>query len=927
MAESWMEPRSFAADESADAAAVVHAPLGWPVQLSLACGERLRVHRFSVREAISSLFSVQVLARSSDPCVDLKGIVGRPAALRIASGYRFARGGERLWSGLCHHARLVQAVDVGAGEVALSTYEIAIVPRLWLLTQRSDHRVFQHLSIPEIVRRLLEGWGVPATWHLDADDHPRLAYKVQYGETDFDFVSRLLEEAGIAYAFTDDDRERSRLVLSDALHLSAPRREAAIRHVMSPNEAAERELVTRVAIDEHVRPGAVVVRDYDFRRPAFALLGEARHGGSAGDGRLERYRYRPGAFVIERGAGGPAAAAPHDGQHGALLAARALEAERAGSRTISFETNAIDLRPGTVFSMEGHPRPELDPRVGLLITSLSIDGSPDGEWTTRGEAVPADEPYRPPPRTPKPKVHGVQSGVVVGPPGQEIHTDDHGRVRVQLAWDREGTLDEKSSCWLRVSQGWAGAGFGMFALPRVGQEVLVAFLDGDPDQPIVVGRAPNALNPPPVKLPEERTQSAWRSASSPGGDGFNEIRFEDRRGAELVSLHAARDLRARVEQDEATSVGRDRTKTVGGDESARTEGRLVLYVGQDAHVTVEGELRERIGGTRSLTVEADRHEAIAGAAALAAGGEIHIKAGTALVLEGADVTLRGPGGFVRIDGGGVTIDGGSVRIKEGGAPGAGHGAHPALPVVPLRADEAPARRRLPLIAFPPGVLPPMPTRPPGRGGGGPLTPDEATLCGLICLCNADPAPHKRPSDCLTSRLRALDAASGGTSRLKAEVPYDMSKDPPAPVMSRKEPERPSTGKHPKGSRAPDVVIVKDPSKPPTQDNIEEVIEVKFPTDRFRGNQGADYKRIAGAAPFETFGPERCGCQDPERRQEQEATAEDVVVVALLAALVIILLIDDLAPGGQADDAAVPPLIARILSRLAPLLRAPAPVLP
>jgi type VI secretion system secreted protein VgrG len=694
---------------------------------------------------------------------------------------------------------------------------------------------------------------------------------------------------------------------------------------MSPNEAAEREFVTRVAIDEHVRPGAVVVRDYDFRRPAFALLGEAQHRGSAGDGRLERYRYRPGAFVIERGADSSAAAARHDARHGSLLAARALEAARTGSCTISFETNAIDLRPGTVFSMEGHPRPELEPGVGLLLTSLCIDGSPDGEWTTRGEAVLAVEPYRPPLRTLKPKMHGVQSGVVVGPLGQEIHTDEHGRVRVQLAWDREGALDDKSSCWLRVSQGWAGAGFGMFALPRVGQEVLVAFLDGDPDQPIVVGRVPNALNPMPVRLPEEKTQSAWRSASSPGGDGFNEIRFEDRRGAEVVSLHAARDLRARIEQDEAISIGRARTKSVGGDESARTEGRVVLYVGQDAHLTVEGELRERIGGTRSLTVEADRHEAVAGAAALAAGGEIHIKAGTALVLEGADVTLRGPGGFVRIDGGGVTIDGGSVRIKEGGAPGAGHGAHPALPVVPLRADEAPGPRRLPLIGFPPGVLPPMPA-PPGRGGGGPLTPDEATLCGVICLCNADPAPHTRPSDCLTSRLRALDAASGGTSRLKAEVPYDMTQDPPAPIMSKNEPWRPTRGK-PKGSRVPDVVVVKDPSKPPTRDNIEKVIEVKFPGDDFGEGQEEAYKDIAGPDRFAMFDPERCGCPEKKRKQKREVTAEDVAVVALLTLLMVALLLDDAAPGGQLDDAAIPQVIKQILSRLAPLLRGPVPVIP
>ena len=900
------------------------------LDLSLACGERLRVHRFSVREEVSALFTVKVLARSPDPCIDLKAIVGQAAALRIASGYRFASRGERLWSGLCHHARLVQAVELGPAEVGLSTYEIEIAPQLWLLTQRSDYRVFQHLSNPDIVKALLEGWSLPATWHLHADDHPPLPYKVQYGETDFDFMSRLLEEAGIAYAFADDGGgEASQLVLSDALHRSASRREAAIDHVQSPIEAAEREFVTRVSIDEHVRAGSVVLRDYDFQRPAFALLGNARCAAPAAEGRLERYRYQPGAFVIERDAASAAPAASHDVRHGALLAARALEAERAAGSLVSLETNAIDLRPGTVFSIEGHPRPELDPRVGLLVTSLSIDGSPDGEWTTRVEAVPATEPYRPARRTPKPKVHGVQSAVVVGPPGQEIHTDEHGRVRVQLPWDREGQLDDRSSCWLRVSQGWAGAGFGMFALPRVGQEVLVAFLDGDPDQPIVLGRVPNVLNPLPLKLPDEKTQSAWRSASSPEGGGFNEIRFEDRRGGELVSMHAARDLRARVEQDESLAVGRDRTKTVDRDESARIEGRRVEYVGQDAHLTVEGELRERIGGTRSLTVEGSLHQQIAGAAALEAAEEIHLRT-KKLVLEADDVTLRGAGGFVHIGAGGVELDGTAVQIKEGGVPGAGHGAHPALPVVPLRSDQGPGPRRLPLLSFPPGLFPPMPT--PAGGGGGPLTPDEVAVCGLICVCKADPAPQKRPQDCVTARLRALEDASGQTTTIKAEVPYDMSQKPPAPIMSKKDPRRATRGK-PKDSRVPDVVVVKDGTKPPTQDNIKEVIEIKFPPDKLSRDQADSYKEIAGRNRFRVIGPDECGCPDPKKPPRPQLTDEEVKEVVILTVLILAMILDDLLPGGQADDPLLPPALARLFSRLTPLLRGmgplvgPAPVLP
>jgi uncharacterized protein involved in type VI secretion and phage assembly len=252
-------------------------------------------------------------------------MLGQGATLRIVPGYKYAMAGERMWSGLCNHVRLAHAVALGPAEAGLSTYEISIAPRVWLLAQRTNHRIFQHLSTPEIARVLLSEWSIhDAVWRIHEADHPRAPYRVQYGETDLDFLSRLLEETGIATTFDDEDGERSRLVLSDALHLSAP-------------------------------------------------------------------------------------------------------------------------------------RPELDPNRGLLITSLSIDGSPDGDWTTRATAVPAPEPYRPPLRTPRPKVHGIQSAIVVGPPGQEIHTDEHGRVRVQFLWDREGKLNEHSSCWLRVSQGWAAA--------------------------------------------------------------------------------------------------------------------------------------------------------------------------------------------------------------------------------------------------------------------------------------------------------------------------------------------------------------------------------------------------------------------------------------------------------------------------------------
>ncbi|MCC6553523.1 MAG: phage late control D family protein [Polyangiaceae bacterium] len=272
------------------------------IELSLACGERMVVHRFSVREAVSALFEVKVLARSADPCVKLGEVVGRPAALRIASGYRFARGGERQWAGICHHARAVQAVEHGDGEAALSTYEIGIVPRLWLLTQRSDYRVIQHKSIPQIVGELLERWDVAAEWYVLEHEHPRFPCKVQYGEEDFAFMSRLLEEAGIAYSLSEADGEGAVVVLSDALHRSAPRREQAIDYIAAPSGATEREHVTRVSVEERVRPEGVVDAAVHADEPAVHGVGPvARVSGREDRRAVRRARLIGGRRAGERG--------------------------------------------------------------------------------------------------------------------------------------------------------------------------------------------------------------------------------------------------------------------------------------------------------------------------------------------------------------------------------------------------------------------------------------------------------------------------------------------------------------------------------------------------------------------------------------------------------------------------------------------------
>lgn len=349
-----------------------------------------------------------------------------------------------------------------------------------------------------------------------------------------------------------------------------------------------------------------------------------------------------------------------------------------------------------------------------------------------GHAVPADVPFRAAARTPKPKAYGVQSATVVGPKGQEIHTDEFGRVRVQFPWDREGKNDEGSSCWMRVSQGWAGTGFGMISLPRIGQEVLVGFLEGDPEQPMVVGRVFNQTHPVPYKLPEDKTISAWKSDSSLGSGGYNEVKYEDKKGAELFYEQAEKNRRMLVKHNETITVLRHRVKNVAVDETCttgvnrievtginrsettggnrmtsiggtrrklvkkneleRTEGSRQLRVGkdedirigqkkrelieEDSHLLVKGDRRECIEGNQSTMVIESRQERVEKRYALKTGKELYLRCAEVIMGEaGQDVTIAGPGGFIRIDAAGVTIKGTMVYINEGGVK-AGDGTGP-----------------------------------------------------------------------------------------------------------------------------------------------------------------------------------------------------------------------------------------------------------
>jgi type VI secretion system secreted protein VgrG len=658
------------------------------LDLTVATGDAsLSVRRVNVHEGISRLFQISIVARTEEPSLNLEAIVGKPAAFRAVTGFAFASfGGARLWSGVVSSAEQIAALAPQPGAKPLSTYFFRIVPNLWLLTQRRGYRIFQHQSIPDIVDKLLDEWSIDCTWRIDRGKYPKLEFKAQYGEPDYLFLSRILEEAGIAFSFPDDEQK---VPFIDAPQQAAPRG-ANVHYVDNPNQASELEYVTEVRLAHEVRPGAYTVRDYDFRNPSFALFGDSKKAAAPEDF-YEQYHYRPGSMLTEGGKGGGTpvaddqAVARYEQRYGKERSQRHLEAERTGKRNIAFDTNCIDLAPGVIFAMENHPHSELAEKV--MVTELTLDHTVGEDWHMHATGVFSAEPYRPAMVTPKPQVHGVQTAQVVGPKGQEIHTDEFGRVRVQFPWDREGKADEHSSCWIRVSQGWSGTGFGMINIPRIGQEVLVGFLHGDVDEPIIVGRVFNAVQQVPYKLPENKTVSGWKTNTTPEGGGYNEIKLEDKKGLELFYVQAQKNLDKLVKNDETERTLRHHHATVVGNQDLVVKQVKKELVEGDDHLHVKGERFQKIGGNTSLTVAENQDEKVGKKHALEAGKEIHLKAGSNVVLEaGARFSIKGPGGFIDIHSGGIDIVGTMVKINSGGSAGSGSGSSPKDPKDAEEAD-------------------------------------------------------------------------------------------------------------------------------------------------------------------------------------------------------------------------------------------------
>ena len=623
-----------------------------------------KVLEFQGREAISQPYRFDLELVSERPDLDLQSLLHCPAFLA------FAPDGSGV-HGLVH-----QAAQGESGK-RLTRYRLTLVPQLAYLAHRTNQRVFQHLTVPQIVAQVLEEHGIQADAYrfgLGPVVYPPREYCVQYDETDLHFIQRLCEEEGIHYHF---QHAASGHVLVFGDDQTVFPKLTATAYQQDSGLVADQPVIKRFGLRLETRTSRVTRRDYDFEKPRLTMEA-AFHSDFQPD--LEDYDY-PGRFT-ERARG----------KH---LSQRALERHRHDYELAEGESDQPKLVSGHFLPLTEHPRSDWN-QLWLLTEVLhegkqpqvleesvtshvdSGDGFVQG-YRNRFSATPWAIPFRPALRHPKPKVLGSQTAVVTGPAGEEIHCDEYGRVRVQFHWDREGQADDKTSCWLRVSSSWAGDRYGGIAIPRVGMEVLVTFLEGDPDQPLVTGCLYHKEHQVPYDLPANKTRTVFKTLSSPGGGGYNELRIEDRKGAEQIYIHAQRDWDENIEHDQKIRVGHERHDTV--------EANSYSELKAEEHLIVAGDRKVEIKPDDHLTVGQTQHIKLGTAQLTRAGREVHLKAGQKMVIEaGVELTLKAGGSFIKLNPGGITVSGPLARINAGGAPGKGSGIKIKSPVRPGMAD-------------------------------------------------------------------------------------------------------------------------------------------------------------------------------------------------------------------------------------------------
>ncbi|CAI8923161.1 Type VI secretion system spike protein VgrG4b [Pseudomonas sp. IT-P258] len=614
-----------------------------------------KVVAFHGRETLSSLYALQLELVSERPDIDLESLLSQPAFLQ------FGLNGEGLHG-------CIEDVWVGDAGPRLTRYHLTLVPALHYLQFSHQQRIFQQLTVAQIIAQVLKGHGILAdayTFHVSSS-LPR-EYCTQYGESDFQFVQRLCSEEGIAWHHQHSPQGHYLVFTDDQTFFPTL---GTTPYQQGSGQVADQPVVRRFSQRFSTRTSQVTRRDYDFTRPSLLLEGQFSAEFSPA---LEDYR-SPLLIDSER--------------RGRQLARQALERHRADYQLAEGNSDQPNLRSGHFFTLSSHPRPSCN-ALWLLLSvehqgkqpqvleeSIASDVKPEDDFTQGYRnsfyAIPWDVFYRPPLVT-RPSLLVSQTARVTGPVGEEIFCDEHGRVKVEFHWDRAELGSDKSSCWLRVSSSWAGETFGAVTIPRIGMEVVVTYLEGNPDQPLITGCVPNTQTVVPYPLPANKTQTVLRSHSSPHNGGYNELSIEDRAGQERVYLRAQRDLEQLILNDSGAKIGNDRREQIsqdshsliGRDRFEQVDNNSSSLINGDELHTTHGQRSTLIGGDEMISITGNSSTTAGGTLVIQAGSQAHVTATNVVIQAGMSLTLQAGGQHILISAGGIFS---SVPIVQGGAP-------------------------------------------------------------------------------------------------------------------------------------------------------------------------------------------------------------------------------------------------------------------
>lgn len=610
--------------------------------------DKLVASGFAGTEYISAPFAFTLTAQATEDGLDPTSVSGKPVTVTLVDG----DGKTRMVNGL-------------AARVAVTgkSWSLDLRPWLWMLHLGSDNRIFQQKTVPEIIKAVFDGAGFTDYKDSLTGSYTARDYCVQYNESHYAFVHRLMEDEGIWYCFEHADGTHTLVLGDDASAHAACPQVAAAKFLELPPEKnwLENNRVEALTLELAVVTSKYQADDFNFETPSTELKAQA--SGTGSDQQIYEF---PGGYD-KKDAG--------DGR-----ASKRLQAFEAQTKAIAARSDVRHFTAGAKFTLSNHPDTSLN--ADWVLASVSHEASPGG-YTNTFSAFPADVVFRPVPSTPKPRIAGSQTAIVTGKSGEEIWTDKYGRIKVQFHWDQLGQKDENTTCWIRVAQTWAGKSWGAWTLPRIGQEVVVSFLDGDPDRPLVTGCVYNGENSLPYALPDNQTRTTLKSNSSKQGEGYNEIRFEDKTDSEEIFVHARKDMNIEVEKgnravtimegnDTLTISKGNRTTTIteGNETHDVSKGTRAITVKDNETHTNSADFTHEVKGNYTLKVTGDLTIQATGKITMKSDADVTVQAGTtATVKSGTSMTVQSGTDLTAKAGTGATLQGGTTVTVKGSASG------------------------------------------------------------------------------------------------------------------------------------------------------------------------------------------------------------------------------------------------------------------